>query len=94
MFFLSIAKRSQLGLVVRPLQGWLNERVTGLVENAIYRRKLGTQIQKCGFAECAESASKRLQSRSESCLTHYLWIWAAAKGVGHLECLKAPAPYL
>ncbi|MGL6000355.1 MAG: hypothetical protein ACRC1I_28245 [Pseudomonas proteolytica] len=69
IFFLSIVKRSQHGLVLRPLQEWLSERLTGLVEKGIYQRKLGTPIQKCGFAEYAESVSKRLQPRSESYLT-------------------------
>jgi len=69
IFFLSIVKRSQFGLAPRPLQEWLNERLTGLVEKAIYQRKLGTQIQKCGFTEYAESVSKRLQPHSESYLT-------------------------
>lgn len=49
-----------------PSAGWLNERVTGLMDKAIYRRTLGTQIQKFGFSERAESVSKRLQSRSRA----------------------------
>lgn len=40
-----------LGIEGRHCPSWL----PGLVEKAIYHRKLGTPIQKCGFAEYAES---------------------------------------